>query len=437
MNLLHSRRPTSLVLVMIVGMLIGVSCSSPSSDVQSEPANVSQPTAAIPPAESPTETPATPEAAAPQPTEPATPTIAVAPDLPVGGSVGDLAPEFVGIANWINSKPLTMSELRGKVVLVDVWTYTCVNCIRTFPYLKEWYARYADHGLVIIGLHAPEFDFEKDTANVKAAAEKNGLVWPIAQDNDMATWHAYDNRYWPAKYLIDKDGVVRYTHFGEGAYADTEASIRELLEEAGADLSNVDSSLPADQVPDQAFEDAGTFGLGSAEVTPELYAGYERNFSAGLYGADPYVVQTEYYQKRDAVASFQLPDKLKPHKVYFNGDWFIGPESVKHARVTEDFEDFIALKYSAKTVNAVITSESGQPYKVRVMMDGKYLTEANKGQDVTIGPDGESFIMVTGPRMYNVVENPHYQQGQVLELQSNADDFGLFAFTFGVYQEGP
>jgi thiol-disulfide isomerase/thioredoxin len=181
LNLLHSRRPTSLVLVMIVGMLIGVSCTSPRSDVQSEPANVSQPTATIPPVESPTETPATPEATAPQPTEPAIPTIAAAPDLPVGGSVGDLAPEFVGITNWINSKPLTMNELRGKVVLVDVWTYTCVNCIRTFPYLKEWYARYADHGLVIIGLHAPEFEFEKETANVVAAAEKNGYLARVRQ----------------------------------------------------------------------------------------------------------------------------------------------------------------------------------------------------------------------------------------------------------------
>jgi hypothetical protein len=132
-----------------------------------------------------------------------------------------------------------------------------------------------------------------------------------------------------------------------------------------------------------------------------------------------------------------LPKKIKPHKVYFNGDWFIGPESARHARITESFEDHITLKYSAKSVNAVITSESGEPYKVRVLMDGEYLTEENKGQDVMIGADGESFLLVTGPRLYAIVNNPGYQQRRVLELRPNSDDFGLFAFTFGVYQEGP
>jgi thiol-disulfide isomerase/thioredoxin len=351
--------------------------------------------------------------------------------------VGNQAPEFVGITNWINSEPLTLEELRGKVVLLDVWTYTCVNCIRTFPFLKQWHARYADDGLVIVGLHAPEFEFEKETENVVEAAQEYDIVWPIAQDNDFSTWRAYNNQYWPAKYLIDKDGVVRYTHFGEGAYAETEGTIRELLQEAGADLSDDESSLPSDQAQDQTFGEARQDSLGSAEITPELYAGYERNFSAVLYGSDPYVVQTEYYQNRDAVASFQLPEKLKPHKVYFNGDWFIGPERAKHAHITDDFEDYIALKYSAKSVNAVITSDSGEPYKVRVIMDGIYLTEENKGQDVMIGEDGESFILVTGPRLYSIVDNPGYEQRRVLELRPNSDDFGLFAFTFGVYQEGP
>ncbi|HZA23292.1 MAG TPA: hypothetical protein VFA32_11945, partial [Dehalococcoidia bacterium] len=306
-----------------------------------------------------------------------------------------------------------------------------------FPFLKQWHARYADDGLVIVGLHAPEFEFEKETKNVVEAAEEHAIVWPIAQDNNFSTWRAYNNRYWPAKYLIDKDGVVRYIHFGEGAYAETEEIIRELLQEAGADLSDDESSLPTDQARDQAFEEARSSSPQNAEVTPELYAGYERNFSAVLGGFDPYVVQTEYYQNRDAVASFQPPEKLKPHKVYFNGDWFIGPENVKHARSTDTFEDYIALKYSAKSVNAVITSESGEPYKVRIIMDGDYLTEENSGQDVTIGEDGESFILVTEPRLYSIVDNLKYQQDRVLELRANSDDFGLFAFTFGVYQEGP
>ena len=137
----------------------------------------------------------------------------------MGGEVGDLAPEFGGIDAWINGKPLTMEELRGRVVLIDFWTYTCINCIRTYPYLKQWHARYADDGLVIIGVHTPEFDFEKIYENVVEATINEALAWTMAQDNDYVTWRRYSNRFGPAKYLIDKHGVVRYTHFGEGGYA--------------------------------------------------------------------------------------------------------------------------------------------------------------------------------------------------------------------------
>ena len=127
------------------------------------------------------------------------------------------APEITGTRAWINSGPLTIEELRGKVVLIDFWTYTCVNCIRTFPYLKQWLAKYADDGLVIIGIHSPEFEFEKEYPNVLQATKDNGITWPVAQDNDFETWSNLSNRFLPAKYLIDKDGTVRYTHFGEGA----------------------------------------------------------------------------------------------------------------------------------------------------------------------------------------------------------------------------
>ena len=154
----------------------------------------------------------------------------------VGGAVGDLAPEFGGIEAWINSGPLTMEELRGSVVLIDFWTYACINCINTFPFLKQMYARYAGDGLVIVGVHSPEFEYEKEYDNVVKATRDDALVWPVAQDNDFVTWRRYNNRYWPSEYLVDKDGVVRYIHFGEGAYAETENVIRELLAEIGADL---------------------------------------------------------------------------------------------------------------------------------------------------------------------------------------------------------
>ncbi len=353
-----------------------------------------------------------------------------------GGSVGDQAPDFVGITNWINSEPLSIEDLRGKVVLVDVWTYTCVNCIRTFPFLRDWHAKYADDGLVIVGVHAPEFEFEKETENVIEAAKRNGIIWPIAQDNDMETWRAYNNRFWPAKYLLDQNGVVRYTHFGEGAYAETEQFIRQLLVEIGADLSDDLLELPVDQVQDATFSSMLNSDPRSVEITRELYAGYERNFSAIRRGSEPYVVQSEFYQKRDALGSFEAPEELVPHKLYFNGEWFVGPERAKHGRMSDNYEDYVAINYSAKSVNVVITSGSGKPYRVRVTMDGEYLTEENRGADVMIGEDGESYLLVTEAKLYSVVNNPMYVKRSTLRLSPNSDDFELFAYTFGVYQTG-
>lgn len=142
---------------------------------------------------------------------------------------GPRAPEFTGISTWLNSDPLTIQKLRGKVVLVDFWTYTCVNCINTLPYVKSWNQKYKDQGLTVIGVHTPEYPFERDTDNVRSAIKRFGITYPVAQDNQYATWSAYNNQYWPAFYLIDKKGQVVYAHFGEGDYAKTEAAIQALL----------------------------------------------------------------------------------------------------------------------------------------------------------------------------------------------------------------
>ena len=152
-----------------------------------------------------------------------------------GSSVGSAipnqtkAPEFAGIEGWLNSQPLTMEGLRGKVVLVDFWTYSCINCINTLPYIKQWHEKYKDQGLVVVGVHTPEFPFEKSTANVQAAIKRFDIRYPVAQDNRYATWSAYHNRYWPALYLVDAQGKIVYQHFGEGQYAETEAAIRNAL----------------------------------------------------------------------------------------------------------------------------------------------------------------------------------------------------------------
>lgn len=142
---------------------------------------------------------------------------------------GPPAPEFTGISKWLNSDPVTLAQLRGKVVLVDFWTYTCINCINTLPYVKTWNQKYKDRGLAVIGVHTPEYPFERDTDNVETAIKRFGITYPVAQDNHYATWSAYNNQYWPAFYLLDKKGKVAYTHFGEGDYAQTEAAIQALL----------------------------------------------------------------------------------------------------------------------------------------------------------------------------------------------------------------
>lgn len=354
-----------------------------------------------------------------------------APSRKVGGQVGNQAAEIRGIEAWINSDPLTIEQLRGKVVLVDFWTYTCINCIRTFPFLKLWNSRYEDDGLVIVGVHSPEFEFEKDLDNVVQATRDNSIVWPVALDNKFATWRGYSNRFWPAKYLIDQDGVVRYTHFGEGRYAETERWIRDLLKEAGADLSEGGLTMPSDQAVDRTF-----LTTRNSEVTRELYAGYERGRSDVLYGRGGYVKQQEFYKDVDSVVSFRVPDELAPHAIYFNGDWRIGPESSKHGRSTRYYEDYLTLVYSAQSVNAVLTSDSGQEYKVTVIVDGKHLTDDNKGSDIIIGDKGVSYLLVDEPRLYNILDNPTYVRRETLRMSSNSADFGLFAFTFGVYQKG-
>jgi len=350
----------------------------------------------------------------------------------VGGEVGDLAPEFGGIDAWINGNPLTMEELRGQVVLIDFWTYTCINCIRTFPFLKQWHSRYADDGLVIVGVHAPEFEFEKVYENVVDATKEHALDWTMAQDNDFVTWRRYSNRFWPAKYLIDKDGVVRYTHFGEGGYAETEDVIRELLAEADPSFLSNNLPLPEDQTIDPGFLIAR-----DAEVTRELYGGYDRGEKDLLYGQGGYVQQMQYFQNKDQVSDFTISENQLPHKINFQGLWHVGPESSTHGRMTESFEGYLSLIYSATSVNAVLISESGEPYKVRVTVNDEYLTDANKGSDIVIGADGESYIWVTTPDLYNVISNDSYVRRENLKMSSNSPDFGLFAFTFGVYDKGP
>ena len=385
----------------------------------------------------PTAAPATPEpAATPEPT--ATPRPTAAPAMPVapcegtrGGQIGNCAPELQGTQEWVNSEPFTMQDLRGKVVLIDFWTYSCINCIRTIPFLQTWHERYADEGLVILGVHTPEFEFEKVYDNVVQSTKDLGVAWPVVQDNNYRVWRSYSNRFWPAKYLIDKDGVIQFRHFGEGKYAETEQEIRRLLEDVGADSEALTMPLPEDQQAAARPADS------DRQRTPELFAGWEFVVSHFQGGRGLYVGQVDpYNNNRNEVVELDIPREIHPDRIYFKGLWHIGPESVTHARETEDYSDSVVLAYSSRSVNAVLTSESGEPYKVRVRIQGQYLTEENKGEDIIIGEDGESYLMVAEPRAYKIIEHPEWMKHQVLELFSMSDDFGLFSFTFGTYEDG-
>ena len=355
-----------------------------------------------------------------------TPLPAAAVSLAVGGEVGDQAPEFEGIVNWINSEPLTMESLRGKVVLIDFWTYTCVNCIRTIPYLRDWQAKYAGQGLVIVGVHTPEFDFEKVAENVSRNTEDFGLTYAIAQDNDYGTWNAYANRAWPSKYLIDQDGIVRYTHRGEGRYQETEEWIRGLLEETGADLSGISLN----DAPEPSFDRLAYASDLDARITRELYGGWRRNaVPGGLY-----IAHNAYYVgAAGQVRDYEDPGEHQNQFFYLNGVWETGLESIRHARRTEGLEDYMVLKFAASSVNAVFDPQ-GEAFEVDVTLDGRPLTQDEAGQDLIVEA-GRSYLLVDSPRLFAVVELGRFEAHE-LKLASNSDRFALYAFTFGAYDEG-
>ncbi len=357
-------------------------------------------------------------------------TASTSPTTPTSFGVGSPAPEIKSDpGGWINSTPLSLAGSRGQVVLIDFWTYTCINCIRTLPYLKAWHESYADDGLRIIGVHTPEFEFEKVKANVEEATAEFGLEYPVIQDNDYLTWRAFNNRYWPAKYLIDKDGVIRYTHFGEGAYQQTEEMIKKLLAETGSDPGVGLVSPEAPERDPSAYPADHMQGL-----TRELYAGAGRSYSALYNGDAPYILQQEFYQGAEQVVEFADPGDHSNHFLYIQGLWHNGLESLLHARQTEAFEDYIQIKYYAREVNVVMSVEDlAEPYDVRVTLDGVPIDEEAAGIDVLYDEEGNSYVRVDTSRMYNVIDSNIFS-GRELRLSSNSDDFELYAFTFGAYK---
>lgn len=293
-------------------------------------------------------------------------------------TTGYAAPDIVGITNWLNSEPVTLAAVRGKVVLIDFWTYTCINCIRTLPHVQGWYEQYQDDGLVVIGVHSPEFEFEKDTANVQAAIEQYGLTYPVAQDNDFATWKNYNNRYWPAKYLIDAQGNIRYTHFGEGEYEKTETAIRQLLAEAGATVTADMVDLP-DETPQYS-------------TTPETYLGLGRIDRF----ASPEPMQY-------GVGEYTFPTSLPLHSVAFSGAW--------------DVES----QYSEANVGAQL--------HLHFNAADVFLVIKPAGASDTIIVNGETIVLDT-ERLYQVYGSDSVVDDE-LTITFNDPSTQVFAFTFG------
>lgn len=329
------------------------------------------------------------------------------------GGTPPRAPEFVGGADaWINSSPLRMVGLRGKVVLVDIWEYTCVNCIRTLPYLKEWHWRYNKLGLVIVGIHTPEFAFAKSKANVSVAVKRFGLPYPILLDPDYANWNAYNNSYWPRKYLIDQNGLVVYDHIGEGGYGNTEWRIQELLRERDPNVK-----LPKLMEPVRATDRPGAVCY---PTTPEVYAGFLRgrvgNANARTDGK---------------AADYRYADtSLRDGALYLDGRFAVTQESIRQARTTEQPTDRIILRYHAKEVFAVMRPEDGKALRVFLTQDGQPLNRADCGADVKYDEAKRSYVLVDKSRMYSLVNNRRYGD-YTLSLSSTSIGFGLYSFTFG------
>ncbi len=310
------------------------------------------------------------------------------------------APEFAGISAWFNSPPLTLESLRGKVVLIDFWTYSCINCLRTLPYVKSWYATYHDAGLVVVGVHTPEFAFEADPRNVAAAIQREGITYPVALDPQYATWRAYENRFWPAKYLIDSNGQLRYVHFGEGDYAETELAIRTLLGAAGAPVPEGQASVPA-----QPFVSDAT--------TPETYLGYGRIEQSQYASPQPI--------RRDQAQQYTAPPVPPLHGFAFSGTWAVGEEEAEAQRDAQ-----LVLRFAATAVYLVMAPGGSGPDQVRVLLDGQPVVPEQAGEDVHDG-----IVSVETPRLYRLIDL-HGQQGtHTLRLVFEQPGTRCYAFTFG------
>ena len=317
------------------------------------------------------------------------------------------APEIGRV--WFNSPPLSFRQLRGRAVLVDFWDYTCVNCIRTLPYVQAWHERYRDKGLTVIGVHTPEFTFAQYESNVERGIREFGLTYPIVIDSDREIWKAFANRFWPTKYLLDKDGYLRYGHFGEGGYGDCEQVIQELLREIDPAIS-----LPPLMEP---VREEDHIGAVCYRATGELYLGHRR----GRIG-------NEGGFKEDQIADYNFGESLAENFFYVAGRW---ASTAEYFEAVEDGTHTLRLKYEASAVNLVMACPHSPSAEVVIQQDGKPLSQKQATRDTRFrshsGAD-ESYVVVDSARMYFLADNHEFGIHEI-ELRCSRG-VAAFAFTF-------
>ncbi|MNU60699.1 Thiol-disulfide oxidoreductase YkuV [compost metagenome] len=325
--------------------------------------------------------------------------------LPVEGTL----PSLSGATGWLNSPPLSAGQLRGKVVLIDFWTYSCINCLRAMPFVHEWAQRYRDHGLVVVGVHTPEFAFERDPRNVMKAVQQLKVEYPVALDNQYAIWRAFNNRYWPAHYFIDAQGNIRGHQFGEGNYAHSEQVIRRLLVEAG----QTDLPPPADPAAADLQGVATQADMGNLR-SPETYLGHARAEQFASPGG----------QRADAAFGYTLPSTLALNQWGLSGQWRVNDEAAQ----LQQAGGRIAFQFHARDLHLVLApGEDGTPVRFRVLLDGKPLPAADAGADVAADGTGT----VNEHRLYQLIRQrgtigPHRFEIEFLDAGVQA-----YAFTFG------
>ena len=314
-------------------------------------------------------------------------------------------PPLGGATQWLNSAPLNSENLRGKVVLVDFWTYSCINCLRTLPYLKAWDEKYRAQGLVIIGIHTPEFAFEKDQHNVEQALHDLGITYPVAMDNQYVIWNAFSNKYWPAHYLIDANGKIRHQHFGEGSYQETEQMIQSLLKEAHQGVFAMSNELV--HVSGAGTTTAAT----NMSSSPETYVGYTRQKNL----ASPEITN------RDVASQYTVPRELKPNQWALSGKWLISSEAAS----LQTPGGAINYRFQGRDLHLVLGTHNDKPVRFRVALDG-----AAPGVDHGTDIDAQGNGVIREQRLYQLIR----QRGKISAhtfriefLDANAE---AFAFTF-------